>query len=165
MHGHIDPQWNIQDYVNLKYNQDTVDDAYLNNFLDAGHSRDQMCLYNYFEPNVMPSSVDYVKSKFNNLTKLTAAVNLVLPGQYMPLHRDLYARWRHVHNITGTDKIMRIIVMLEDNESGQFLQIKNNIYNDWKSGDWYAWTSDAEHAVYNFSTKNRYAIQLTGLME
>jgi hypothetical protein len=64
MHGYVEPQWNIQDYVNLRYNQDTVDDAYLNNFLDAGHNRNQMCLYNYFEPQVMPLSIDYVKSKF-----------------------------------------------------------------------------------------------------
>ena len=90
MHGYVEPQWNIQDYVNLRYNQDTVDDTYLNNFLDAGHNRNQMCLYNYFEPQVMPVSIDYVKSKFNFLSNLTAAINLVLPGQYMPLHRDLY---------------------------------------------------------------------------
>lgn len=165
MNARIDPQWNIQDYIDLRYNQDTVDDTYLNNFLDAGHNRNQMCLYNYFEPQVMPASVNYIKSKFNFLNNLTAAINLVLPGQYMPLHRDLYARWRHIHKITGTDKIMRIIVMLEDNERGQLLQIENDIYNNWKAGDWFSWTSDAEHAVYNFSTKNRYAIQLTGLMK
>ena len=164
MNDRIDPQWNIQDYTNLKYNQDTVDDGYLNNFLDAGHNRDQMCLYNYFEPQVMPTSISYIKSKFNFLTNLTAAVNLVLPGQYMPLHRDLYARWRHIHKITGIDKIMRIIVMLEDNNRGQFQQIENNIYNDWKAGEWFSWVGDAEHAVYNFSTKNRYAVQLTGLL-
>ena len=164
MNGHIDPQWDVQDYINLKYNQDTVDDAYLNNFLDSGHNRNQMCLYNYFEPNIMPNSVNYIKSKFNNLTKLTAAINLVLPGQYMPLHRDLYARWKHIHQITNTEKIMRVIVMLEKNESGQFLQIEDSIYNNWQAGDWYSWIGESQHAIYNFSTKNRYAIQLTGLI-
>jgi hypothetical protein len=162
MNGHIDPQWNIQDYVNLKYNRDTVNHECLTTFLNAGHSRDQMCLYNYFEPNIMPASVDYIKSKFNFLKNLTAAVNLVLPGQYMPVHQDLYLKWKTVHNITDTKKIMRVIVMLENNENGQFLQIEKNIYNNWLSGDWYSWVGETEHAVYNFSTKNRYAIQLTG---
>jgi len=164
MNSHITPQWDIQDYINLKYNQDTVDDMYLNTFLDAGHNRDQMCLYNYFEPNIMPSSVGYVKSKFEFLGNLTAAVNLILPGQYMPLHRDLYARWRHIHNVKDLEKIMRVIVMLEDNEPGQFFQIEDTVYNSWKAGDWYSWTGDTEHAVYNFSTKRRYALQLTGLI-
>lgn len=162
MYGHIDPQWNIQDYINLKYNRDTVSYEYLTNFLNAGHSRDQMCLYNYFEPNIMPASVDYIKNKFNFLKNLTAAVNLVLPGQYMPVHQDLYLKWKTVHNITDIKKIMRVIVMLENNEDGQFLQIEKTIYNNWQAGDWYSWIGETKHAVYNFSTKNRYAIQLTG---
>jgi hypothetical protein len=99
----------------------------------------------------MPVSIDYVKSKFNFLGNLTAAINLVLPGQYMPLHRDLYLRWRHIHKVTDTDKIMRVIVMLEDNEQGQFLQVENDIYNNWKAGDWFSWISDT--AFYKFNKR------------
>ena len=160
--GYIDPRWSIQEYYNLNYNQDTVDDTYLDRFLDAGHSRNQMCLYNYFEPNVMPESVSYIKSQFNKLSNLTAAINLIHPGQYMPYHSDLYARWRHVHNHHDLDTVVRIIVMLENSEPGQILQIGETTHSQWLAGNWFSWHGDTPHAIYNMSLKNRYAIQLTG---
>lgn len=160
--GHINPSWAISEYVGLKYNQDTVDDLYLNEFLDAGHSRDQMCLFNYFEPNPMPSSVGYIKSHFDNLQNLTAAINLVKPGQYMPYHSDLYARWKHVHKHQDVETIVRVIVMLEDAENGQILHVGDNLYSNWKAGDWFSWFGTTVHATYNMSLKDRYAVQLTG---
>jgi hypothetical protein len=163
--GHIVSTWNIAEYFNLKYNQDTVDDECLNNFLDAGHNRDQMCLFNYFEPNIMPPSVTYVKNHFSNLNNLTAAINLILPGQYMPYHRDLYHRWKHIHKHTDLKSIVRIIVMLEDSEVGQILQIDSDTIANWKAGDWFSWSGSTYHAIYNLSTRKRYAIQLTGSYE
>lgn len=163
--GHIFPNWSVQEYFDLKYNQDTVSDEYLNKFLDAGHNRDQMCLFNYFEPNPMPSSINYIKEQFSNLNNLTAAVNLIRPGQYMPYHSDLYYRWRHIHNHDTVESIVRIIVMLEDNEIGQISQIGNNVISSWKAGDWFSWIGSTPHAVYNMSLKNRYAVQITGTYE
>lgn len=160
--GHINPLWSINDYISLKYNQDTVDDLYLNDFLDAGHNRDQMCLFNYFEPNPMPLSIDYIKSQFLQLNNLTAAINLVKPGQYMPYHSDLYVRWKHIHKNSNIKTVVRIIVMLEDAEEGQILHIGKNLYTNWIAGDWYSWTDSTPHAIYNLSLKNRYAVQLTG---
>lgn len=160
--GNIEPTWCLDDFYHLKFNQDTVDDQYLNEFLDAGHNRDQMAIYNYFEPNPMPSSLQYIKSKFSYLKNLTAAINLVLPGQYLPCHSDLYARWKHVHNFYDSEKIKRIIVMLEDCEPGQILEINNIAYTSWKAGDWFSWTGTTKHAIYNMSLKKRYAVQITG---
>lgn len=160
--GHIEPIWSIDEYINLKYNQDTVDDEYLNKFLDSGHNRDQMCLFNYFEPKAMPRSVVYIKDHFKELNNLTAAINLVLPGQYMPLHSDLYIRWKHINKHQTTENIIRIIVMLEDCEPGQILQIGSELHTNWKSGNWFSWQGETPHAIYNMSLKNRYAIQLTG---
>jgi hypothetical protein len=160
--GHLDPKWVVEEYFDLKYNQDTVDNTYLNNFLDAGHNRDQMCLYNYFEPNPMPTSVAYIKSHFLELQNLTAAINLVKPGQYMPYHSDLYARWCHIHKHNNINTIVRIIVMLENAELGQMLSINEATYTNWKAGDWFSWSGTTSHAIYNMSLKNRYAVQLTG---
>ena len=159
--GNIEPQWSVDEYRNLKYNQDTVDDQYLNQYLDAGHSRDQMTIYNYFEPNVMPSSVAYIKSKFK-YHNLTAAVNLIRPGQYLPIHSDIYARWKHIHNHTDIETIVRIIVMLEAAEPGQVLEVGSMTYANWRAGDWFSWIGTTPHAIYNMSLKDRYAIQLTG---
>jgi hypothetical protein len=54
--------------------------------------------------------------------------------------------------------------MLEDSEPGQFIQIEDTVFSSWKAGDWFLWKSSASHASYNLSKKNRYALQITGLI-
>lgn len=162
--GHINPIWTVDDYVNLNYNRDTVADSYLNQFLGAGHIEEQMCLFNYFEPKPMPASIEYIKSHFQELKNLTAAVNLVKPGQYMPYHSDLYLRWMQVHNHNNIETIVRIIVMLEHGEQGQILHVGDCLHTMWKAGDWFSWNGTTMHALYNMSLRNRYAIQLTGCL-
>jgi hypothetical protein len=53
--------------------------------------------------------------------------------------------------------------MLEDSSPGQILQVKDTAYCKWKSGDCFYWNYDEIHAFYNFSMKDRYAIQITGV--
>jgi len=162
--GHIEPTWDSVDYHSLSYNTATINEKYLSQYKLAGHNVEQIHIFNYFEPNPMPSSMNYIKEQFNNLKFLSAAVNLMLPGQYLPHHRDLYERWMRVHNVTDIDNIYRAIVMLDDAELGQILQINSTTISNWQAGDWFAWTGTTSHAIYNFSSVPRYAIQVTGLV-
>ena len=57
------------------------------------------------------------------------------------------------------------MVMLEDSSPGQILQIKDIAHCTWKSGDCFYWKYDEIHAFYNFSMKDRYAIQVTGVIK
>jgi hypothetical protein len=106
--------------------------------------------------------VDVVRNHFNFLKPLSIAVNLCKPGQYLPLHSDMYKRWMEVFNISDVSRIYRYIVMLEDSEPGQLLQIEDDVYTTWKAGDYISWSGYTKHAIYNMSLKNRYALQLTG---
>jgi hypothetical protein len=162
--GHITPNWNSTDYHKLNYNQATIHQLYLDRYVAAGHNCDQIKVWNYFEPNPMPKSINYIKQQFKNLKFLSSAVNLILPGQYLPHHSDLYERWMLFHNVTDIENVYRAIVMLDNSVSGQILQIDTNTIDHWQAGDWFAWTGKTSHAIYNFSTENRYAIQLTGLI-
>jgi len=165
MHGHIDLDIDIEEFKVLDYNVATIDSVFHKQYVDAGHSFYSMILYNYFEPNPMPKSVDVIKKHFNYLSPLSVAVNYCKPGQYLPLHKDLYKKWKQVYNINNIDKILRSIVMLEDSQPGQLLQIENQCYTTWKSGDYFTWQGSTLHAIYNFSKTDRYAIQVTGYKE
>ena len=163
--GRISVNWDVSEYLNLNYKQDTVATEYLNKFIDAGHSINQMMIYNCFESSPLPNSVNYIKSKFAFLNNTNAAVNLIRSGQYLPLHRDLYIKWKTLHNIKDINQIFRAIVMLENNRTGQILQIDADTVDEWQAGDWFGWVGSTEHAVYNFSLYDRYAIQITGLLK
>lgn len=161
--GHIDPQWNIEDFKNLQYKFDTHKDSnLLELYQTSGHDIAAMTLYNYFEPEPMPSALDdHITPSFSFLDNLAVAINLFKPGQYLPYHKDLYQKYRQYHSVEDRS-IMRCILMLEDGVPGQILEIGKQVYSCWSSGDWFSWVDEENHAFYNFSTANRYAVQITG---
>jgi len=163
MLGHINLNVEISDFYNLKYNKATIDEKYLKEYLDSGHSEEQMIIYNYFEPNPMPDCVYKIKENFSNLKPISVAVNFLKPGQYLPLHKDLYKKWMSIHGVKDIHRVFRAIVMLEDSSPGQILQIEQNLYTNWKAGDWFSWNGEECHAIYNLSLKNRFAVQVTGI--
>jgi hypothetical protein len=162
--GHIHPQWNIEDFKTLAYKYDTHKDSkLLDQYEQLGHSRLNMTLYNYFEPNPMPAVVkDFNLYYFSHLTNISVAINLFKPGQYLPMHVDLFEKYRQVHNLDKSSSIFRTIVMLEDSEPGQISQACNKTFGEWKAGFWLQWEESDPHAFYNFSMKDRYAVQITG---
>lgn len=161
--GHITPNWDIEDFKTLNYNFDTHKDTeLLNDYASHGHSKMYMTLYNYFQPNPFPDCVhNYIVPHFD-LEHTGVAINLFKPGQYLPIHHDLYGMYKKVNGITN-ETITRYMIMLEDSVPGQISQIEDFVTGTWKAGDWFAWENETPHAVYNMSTQDRYAIQLTGV--
>lgn len=163
---HIIPNWNIEEFKNLQYSLTTYkNEEIIGQYVDAGHNKSMISLYNYHEPNPMPYCVfNYIKPHFNFIDNICMAVNYFKPGQYLPLHVDLFGKYAKLQKV-DTNKITRYIVMLEDNYPGQILQIKENCIGSWKAGDCFDWKYDDLHAFYNFSINDRYAIQVTGVLE
>ena len=160
--GHINPSWDIEEFKALDYKFDThKDDGLLNKFASTGHSKMYMTLWNYFQPNPFPNVVfDYIVPQFD-LENVSVAINLFTPGQYLPVHGDLYGKYKTFHGLTD-QTITRHVIMLEDSVPGQVSQACDVTLGEWKAGDWISWDNGDPHAVYNFSMQNRYAIQLTG---
>jgi hypothetical protein len=163
LNGHIHPSWNIESFYNLDYKLDVYKDSNLiNDYEESGHYREEMKLYNVFEPSYIPNVVyKIVLPEFNFITNISLAVNLFKPGQYLPYHKDIYGKYKDLHNLTN-ESIIRIIVMLENGMPGQILEVGDKIYSRWKAGDWFGWINDEKHASYNFSNQDRYALQITG---
>lgn len=164
MNGHISlNKFDIEDFLRLDYKKATIDDYYLKEYILSGHNLSQMIIENYFEPNPMPSVVEEIKVYFNFLNPVSVAVNCCRAGQYLPLHCDLYQKWKEVFCVKDAKNIKRYIVMLEDHSPGQLLEIGDKVYKRWKTGDYFGWTGSTPHAIYNLSLVNRYAIQITGI--
>jgi len=157
-----DLEWDIEEFKNLTYTPlFHKDEVLVNLYTGSGHDYNRMCVWTYWEPNIMPDVVYKIRDKFNYLNNLVVAVHKTNPGYYLPIHFDLYEKYQSIYNIKNKD-IHRSIVMLEDSELGQLFQIESVCYAEWDAGTVYSWKNDAKHAIYNFSTVDRYAIQITG---
>jgi len=165
MIDHIKPKWNIEDFYGLNYILTThKDEELVKRYLDSGHNKEKLSMYKYQLPNRMPDCInEYIIPHFNFWDKVATAVNYFKPGQYLPLHTDLYGKYVEINDV-DPDKVMRCMVMLEDSSPGQILQVKDTTYCKWKAGDCFYWEYDEIHAFYNFSMKDRYAIQVTGVI-
>lgn len=165
LNGHITPCWNINEIENLDFETGPVG-WFLEPgkpYVDSGHSRSNMLVDLYFEPRQMPDFVDQIKKEFSYLNNLSFGINCIKPGNYLPWHQDKFVKYQQVHNINGLDKIYRAIIMVDTGLPGQYLHIGDQVYHSWSAGDWFGWYGDTSHATYNFSTKKRYAFQITGL--
>jgi hypothetical protein len=163
MMQHIVPKWNIEDFHNLTYTYATHNDLSLvEKYIDSGHNPDKLSIFKYHEPNPMPMSVEYVRKQFSFWDNVGVAINHFKPGQYLPLHIDLYGKYLKITN-TDSSNVMRCMVMLEDSSPGQILQIDELCYCKWNAGDCFYWSYETLHAFYNMSMKDRYAIQVTGI--
>lgn len=160
--GKILKNWNIEEIKPLPYKFDYHKDKDLIElYASAGHNRESMHIYNCFEDNI-PLDFSFLKESFSFLGNISLAVNLFKPGQYLPLHFDLYQRYKKLYNLNDDIKICRIVLMLEDSHPGQILQVENSLIGNWEAGEWFSWCDGDKHAFYNLSTVDRYALQITG---
>jgi len=162
---HIQPHWDIEEFKRLEYTEAPFHDDYqIDRYTSVGHNRENLNIYKYLEPNPMPLCIhDYVFSYFSELSNLVSAINLFKPASYLPYHSDSYTRYKQLFNIT-TETIVRSVIMLEDWEPGQIILIDRESYSGWNAGDCFSWENDAKHSFYNMSLKDRYALQITGIM-
>jgi hypothetical protein len=167
MFGHIEAFWDIQSIKQLDYKKDFHKDTELiNQYFQSGHSLDHMCLYNFFDTDTaLPETTQQIRSLFPGLSCISVAINKFKPGQYLPLHTDLYQRYRMIHNLTTQQHIRRIVIMIEDCVPGQISQYGRTAWGDWRAGDWFDWIDEFPHAAYNFSPVDRYTWQVTGVID
>lgn len=85
------------------------------------------------------------------------------PGTVIPNHQDIYTRFKKIYNITDGDHIWRALVMLEDWQSGHYLEVDGQPMVKWLAGDTFIWQNDVMHLAANMGETNRYTLQITGV--
>lgn len=114
-----------------------------------------------------------------NLDRPQARCHVQLTGQMFTRHIDPIHRMFATHDPTidvydpnpdlddygyDTDDIVRVTVMLEDWQPGQFIIYGNTVYQQWRAGDchFFDW-KNIPHATANASEHTRITLQVTGL--
>lgn len=103
----------------------------------------------------------YQHMKFNyNFLKLT-------PGCSLMWHFDTYATFVRYNNIEETQihNVCRTVIMMSDWDRGQVLQVGDEVYTHWQSGDTYTWKGDTWHGMSNFGPSEIVIAQVTFLDE
>ena len=81
----------------------------------------------------------------------------------MPVHRDLYKRYVEVFNLQGREQsIRRALVLLENWQSGHYLEVNAEAVVNWSAGKTVEWVYDTPHSAANLGLTDRYTLQITG---
>lgn len=100
-------------------------------------------------------------SDFFGLEQDKRRVHYQLPGQMFNIHIDKL--WERCPE--NPERIIRITVMLEDWQPGQFYLYGTAIYDHWQAGDVHIFDwANVPHATANASRYPRPTLQVTGLM-
>ena len=159
--GRIDPEFG--EFKNLNYENKPFNDTNtLHNWRAKGHHYDkytgELVDFKNLPDWVMPIA------ESTGMSMIGASLYKMTPGCILPLHRDTYQLYKDFHKITHT-RIRRIVVFLEDWQSGHYLEVNGNALTDWKAGDWAGWNYDCEHLAANLGNTDRYTMQITGVYE
>jgi hypothetical protein len=164
MNGTIPVSWCLDDIKSVQFKEDYhKDQDLIARYAQSGHDALRMTIYNYWDPSPMPKGINEIRHRFNHLSLVTLAIHRTPPGYYIPLHHDLYGRYKTVNNLDSDCTIQRSIVMLDHSHPGQIFQIDNLVYGEWPAGAVFSWSNDTPHAFYNFSMVDRFAVQITGV--
>jgi len=99
--------------------------------------------------------IDYFEFKTVN-----AKLHVQFTGEMLNMHVD------KLYDIDeDPDNVLRIMIMLDDYEPGQFIMYGNQLFDRWQSGDihYFDW-KNIPHATANASNKPRPMLVLTGVM-
>lgn len=84
-------------------------------------------------------------------------------GTVMPVHSDLYRRYIELFGLEGREHtIRRALLLLEDWQSGHYLEVDNTPIVNWSAGDTVEWIYDTPHMAANLGLTPRYTLQITG---
>jgi len=85
-----------------------------------------------------------------------------MPGHGIPWHRDTMDAWRKKFTHLDPGSVQRKLLMVTDWHWGQMLQLDNQVYTHWASGDVYNIPIGQWHCSANQGVKPKITVSLTG---
>ena len=148
-------------YKNVTYEQSYFrDEDQVLKWKSAGHTIENTIIHIN-----QTAGIDYalkLSQYFPELTNIEIGLHKIVPGHYLPLHRDKYSFYRKKYNISNINNVVRYVVFLEDSKPGHYLVVNDTVYSSWKAGDAVGWIGDTIHSAINLGSEDRYTLQITG---
>ena len=159
--GHISKFWN-EDFKSLPFVKQPITEEEIINWRSQGYDHVKSFSGSMYDSrNIMPDwilNMDHMFGMYNQ----TYTVYCMTTLEIMPSHSDHFNTYCRLHDTTS-EKVQRVILMLEDWKPGHYFELDGIGYVNWKAGDWFKWTGDVPHAASNIGTEPRYTLQITGL--
>ena len=105
---------------------------------------------------------EFIDENFRWLKDKHFQINLFKPGQVVPSHIDHLEYYKNLYNIKNSNDVLRIILFLQDWQSGHYFEAENTGIVNWQAGDWVAFDPIRPHSLANIGHTNRYTLQITG---
>ena len=84
-------------------------------------------------------------------------------GTVMPVHQDRYVKYIDLFDLKGKEHtVRRALVLLENWQSGHYLEVLGMPFVNWCAGQVVEWTYDTPHMAANIGLQDRYTLQITG---
>jgi hypothetical protein len=87
------------------------------------------------------------------------------PGTTLPEHSDTYSRFREIYGVDDSVQIRRYVIMLEDWQSGHYLELDREPLQPWLAGTGVFWHDAVPHLATNVGKTDRYTLQITGIVD
>lgn len=104
----------------------------------------------------------FFKEYFFRVMNPMFAIHKMLPGMLLPRHVDSYNYFLKSNPGYSVQEVIRIIVFLEDWDSGHISEVSKDSHSSWKQGDWFFWMGQTPHMAANLGHADRYTLQITG---
>lgn len=162
--GNVVPTWSdelLNDLV-FELHQHTDPTQYLD-LIDRTHF-DWSTVCNAYICRAVPEILTELANHFDCISDVVFQVSKMNPGMVLPMHRDVYQTYRSRRGLDNVNSIRRIIIFLQDWQSGHYLEVDGIPYVNWRAGDWVSWTGATPHLAANLGSSARYTLQITGTM-
>lgn len=114
-----------------------------------------------------PAWAHEIKSMFDSVLQYsTVTVNKVMPGNFIPPHRDGFFKLKEsIKTVDNVDDLMivRINILLQDKKIGHILELDGEVLNNYRKGDYVYIFPGKLHLVANVGFEPRYTCQVSGL--
>lgn len=115
----------------------------------------------YNNKNYIPNWA-YTLAQTLNLSRCGFTFYRMPSNTIIPTHVDHYSVYTKVFNVP-VSSVVRAVIFLEDQKPGHKFEIGSTSIEDWKQGDYVMWSHEEPHSVANYSSDDRYTLQITGV--
>lgn len=161
--GHIERFWPLEDHKELQYIRippAATELSVIEGWIDKGyHHAKNFIGMSFTEADHMPKWTRNFNRLFDTYEKLNFSFLKMQTLDIIPNHVDDLKEYSKLLEVPR-DRIVRIIVMLENWKSGHYLEINGTMMTNWIAGDWFKLGADCSYSLANIGTDDFYSMQI-----